>query len=251
MISQPLPTVLRGCLLGLALSAPGCFGTDESHPPPDGPAVLVDVNLPLNADCEVDPGGTQAVTVVSSGLYDIASGTGFCARDYNTHLRIHSFLGRDSDRKDRSEPNIVQVHSVEVTLKSQDNRPLAFLEASPPLPNPFRLITSVSLFPSDDAEPSTASITVKTIPAAYAEYLRDFVDHTVVADIQLFATTTGDVDVPFNSFPFPIQICDGCLTECLSRITNPSVTGSRAEIVGAVCDDDAGQDGRICYDEGC
>jgi len=231
----------------LAIALAGCA--------PEGPTAFVDLNLPVDSACQVDLGGTDVVAYLPSGLYDIASRHSnssegdFCARDYNTHLRINSFLRPNSDRDlGRAEPNILQVHSAEVTLRSQDDAVLDFAGA---LPNPFRLITGVSLFPSPNDEPSIASITIKTIPAAYAEYLDIFADQTVVADIQLFGTTTGDVDVDFKIFPYPIQICNGCLTGCASVFTSAMATESREQLIGEFCDDNGGQDGRVCYDDAC
>lgn len=231
----------------IAIALAGCA--------PEGPTAFVDLNLPLDEECQVNLGSGDVIEYLSSGWYDVASrhpsgSDNYCARDYNTRLRINSFLRPNADRDlGRAEPNILQVHSAEVTLRAQNDAVLDFDGGA--LPNPFRLITGVSLFPSQSLDPAIASITIKTIPAAYAEYLDQFEDQTIVADIQLFATTTGDVDVDFKVFPYPIQICNGCLTRCASVFESADATESREQIIGDVCDDDSGQDGRVCYDISC
>jgi len=232
----------------VALALAGCA--------PEGPTAFVDLNLPIDSACTVDMGGSSdVVSYLPSGQYDVASRHerssegAYCARDYHTRLRVNSFLRPNADRDlGRAEPNILMVDSAEVTLRSQTG---AALDFAGDLPNPFRLITSVPLYPSPNDEPSVAALTVKTIPAAYADYLDDFEGQTVVADIQLFGTTTGDVDIDFKVFQYPIEICNGCLTGCATSFTSDTAAESREQAIGDVCDDDSGQDGRVCYDPGC
>jgi hypothetical protein len=231
----------RGNLVPIALACAALAAGCGSIPEQDDRLAFVDVNLALTGDCEVDLGNGDPASHLPSGLYDISGGSGYCERDYETRLRIHSFHAANMD-DDRRTEIILQVHSAEVTLRAQDGEALDFGDRA--LPNPFQQVTGVSLFPSHTDEPSIASITIQTIPAAYAPRLATFVDLTVVADIQLFSTTTYDVDVDFEPLSYPIQICDGCLTACAS--TAPGDDEAASE-----CDDDAGQDGRICYDTGC
>jgi len=218
-----------------AALAAGCFSSAEE----EQPIAFVDANLPLTGDCEVDLSDIDSASYLPTGLYDISGGSGYCARDYETHLRIQSYYR--GDERDRRGPAILQVHRAEVTLKTKDGDALDFLDAD--LPNPFQQITGVSLFPNPNDEPSIASITVQAIPADYAPLLAVLVDQSIVADIELFGTTTYDVDVGFEPFSYPIELCDGCLTACASDAPDDRTADQ--------CDDDAAQDGRVCYDTSC
>jgi hypothetical protein len=125
---------------------------------------------------------------------------------------------------------------------------LVFDEEDPPLPNPFLVTTNNSLFPAVGSTPSSGVAAVEVVPTAYSPYLADFVGDQILAEIQIQGTTTGDVDVEFKPFDYPIEICDGCLTRCASTLTPEN---TREDIAGDECDDNSGQDGRICFDPDC
>jgi hypothetical protein len=167
------------------------------------------------------------------------------------HLLVNSFLKPNADTMlGRAEPNILQLHSAEVKLMTLDRQILTFEqpEPDPPLPNPFLVTTNNSLFPAVGSTPSSGIAAVEVIPTAYATYLSDWIGDQILAEIQIQGTTTGDVDVEFKPFDYPIEICDGCLTMCFSKIPS-GVT--REDLAGDECDDNSGQDGRLCIDPGC
>ena len=235
------------CLLGLSLGA--CA--------PESPTAFVLGNLEVDATCVVSDTST---IYRATGLYDMAAGgpngTSFCDVPYRMMLRINSSLrpGNDPDLG-RAEPNFLRVHSAEVKLMTLQKQPIAFEDEDEVLPNPFLVTTGGIIEPaSSPAEPASGIAAVEVIPIAYAPYLADFVNDQVLAEVQLFGTTTGDVDIDFQPFTYPIEICDGCLTVCKSRLapTNTDADAmTRDELADGSCDDNAGADGRFCVDPGC
>src|SRR6185436_6764410 len=116
------------------------------------------------------------------------------------------------------------------------------------LPNPFLVTTNNSLFPAPGNTPSTGIAALEAIPVAYAPYLASFKGSQILAEIQIFGTTTGDVDVDFKPFTYPIEICDGCLVLCAGDIGDKM---TREDVVGDKCDDNSGNDDRVCIDPNC
>jgi hypothetical protein len=121
---------------------------------------------------------------------------------------------------------------------------------NPPLPNPFLVTTNNSLFPATGSTPSTGIAALEAVPVAYAPFLSSFVGHQILAQIQIFGTTTGDVDVDFKPFVYPIEICDKCLTAC-QKIDIDDKKLMRSDLIGNHCDDNSGNDDRICVDPNC
>ena len=87
-------------------------------------------------------------------------------------------------------------------------------------------------------------VSVEAIPVPYAAQLDSLRNAQILAEVQVFGTTIGDVDVDFKPFVFPIQLCFGCLVKCLADVTAGSKDVSAA--YGDSCPDDSGADGRIC-----
>lgn len=233
----------KSLLTALVIALCGCA--------PEGPSAFVDLNLALSSECEVTLEGDTKY--VGRGRFDISrgavAGSTYCQNDYIGRLRINSLLRSNSDRdQGRAEPNVLQIHRAEVTLKTQDGAVLAF--GDPAFPNPFAQIVNVSLFPTTSQQPSVAELSVAMVPSQYDEFLADFAGDTIIAEVQIFGTTTGDVEVDFKPFPFPIQICDGCLTGCAVK-TFADLDEDRDQVLDSICDDDSGQDGRVCFDPSC
>lgn len=219
---------------------------------PEGPAAFVTYNLQPDANCVVSPEmGTNLFIPI--GSYDISSGyngdTDNCNSPYVLHLLVNSYLRSNGDpTQGRAEPNVLQLHSAEVRLMDINRNTLAFDQEEDALPNPFLVTTSNSLFPTDGTNPSTAVAAVETIPSAYAPQLTNFDGGQILAEIQVFGTTTGDVDVDFKPFVYTIQICDGCMTLCAASIPKDTPPD---EIYGEdTCMDNASADGRVCVDYG-
>jgi hypothetical protein len=225
---------------------------------PEGPSAFVTFNLKPDANCVYTSGSSNVFFPI--GRYDIAknaphndAGGDACAHPYVVHLLVNSYLRSNSDQMlGRAEPNILQLHSAEVRLMSIDKKTLEFGDPDDPkrLPNPFLVITNNSLFPAQGSTPSTGIAGLEAIPVAYAPYLTKFRGRQILADIQIFGTTTGDVDVDFKPFVYPIEICDGCNSLCLKKdITNNKM--SPEDITGDHCADNSGNDDRVCIDTNC
>lgn len=221
---------------------------------PEGPAAFVTYNLIPDADCIVSP-EQGANPFLPMGSYDISpgvNGSNSCNQPYVLNLLVNSFLRPNGDpTQGRAEPNVLQLHSAEVRLMDINRATILFDRLDPPLPNPFLVTTSNSLFPTDGANPSTAVASVEVIPSAYAPELDNFAEEQqqILAEIQIFGTTTGDVDVDFKPFVYTIQVCDGCMQVCRADIPEEK---SDEEVYGEdTCRDNAGADGRVCVDERC
>lgn len=222
----------------------------------EGPSAYIDFNLVPDEQCVLSPSGD--VSFYGVGLYDIADGgqtgaTG-CRHSYFLNLRVNSALRANRDEPlGRAEPNVLQINEVEVKLlDAATGGTIDFTTGGVSLPNPFLVTTTISLDPSDDAEPSRNVATIEAIPAAYAPLLRgNWAGGQIIAEIQMFGTTLGDVDVDFKPYFYPIQICDGCLSMCLrADILDNSLTPD--DVVNEdMCRDNRGADGRICIDSGC
>ena len=229
---------------------------------PEGPSGFVTFNLMPNSQCVYSPDiGTSNFFPI--GLYDIAPGGGeligqdpttSCRGPYFVHLLVNSFLRPNADAMlGRAEPNILQLHSAEVKLMSIQRQSIRFTNDAGEVvfPNPFLVPTNNSLFPATGSTPATGVAAIEVIPADYAPFFdnEDFVGAQILAEIQIFGTTTGDVDVEFKPFLYPIEICYGCLTLCASAIDGEELT--MEEVIGGECDDNAGADGRYCIDPEC
>lgn len=232
------------CLFALAFGA--CA--------PEGPSGFVTFNLAPDSSCVYSGSASGGAMFYPNGLYDISSGaesgSTSCEAPYRVHLLVNSYLRPNADTDlGRAEPNILQLHSAEVTLKTLAGEKLGFTGEDEALPNPFLVTTNNSLFPAMGSTPSSGIAAVEVIPTAYAPYLGDFIGQEILAEIQILGTTTGDVDVEFKPFSYPIEICDGCLSRCESYLTESMM--KREDFAMDECDDNAGADGRICWDPDC
>lgn len=220
---------------------------------PEGPTGFVTGHLLPDEECVYSSeAGSNPFT--PQGVYDVSSGfngaDGNCDAPYKLRLLVNSFLRPNTDVGiGRAEPNVLLLESAEVRLMDISRATISFDRGENPLPNPFLVTTNGSLFPSDGDEPSRTVAFVETIPSAYAEQLDTFDGLQILAEVQIFGTTTGDVDVDLKPFTYTIQICDGCLTVCGGCIT---ADDSPDDIYGeGVCRDNASADGRVCVDTAC
>lgn len=65
----------------------------------------------------------------------------------------------------------------------------------------------------------------------------------------LHGETPGGQPVEAQVFRYPVELCEWCLTNCATVFVNADET--REEILGDACDDDAGADGRVCFNPDC
>lgn len=231
-------------LIALALSA--CA--------PEGPTAFVTFNLMPDQSCVVSP-EVGANFFLPIGQFDVSNGamgnTTGCRDSYVLNLLVNSYLRSNADATlGRAEPNILQIHSAEVRLMSLDRRTIVFNRESQVLPNPFLVTTNNSLQPTSGETASTGIAAVEAIPIAYAAQLDRFDGKQILAEIQIFGTTTGDTDIDFKPFVYPINICVGCLSVCLDRDVLENMLDPE-DLYGDTCPDNAGADGRVCIDPDC
>lgn len=244
---------MRRPLRLLTVSALLCFAACA----PEGPSAFVTFNVKPGSTCAYSTDTTGADSI-PTGKYDISGAlrsvadaeSTTCARPYFVHLLVNSFLRANSDSTlGRAEPNILQIDRAEVKLMDLQKRTIVFGDAKEQLYNPFLVTTNNSLQPAASTAASTGLATVEAIPVAYAEFLNPmFVGQQILAEIQIFGTTTGDVDIDFKPFVYPIEICNGCLRKCLGELNGQDRT---AVIKEGECDDNAGADNRYCIDDAC
>jgi hypothetical protein len=224
--------------------------------PEGGPTAFVTFNMVPDSKCVWSPSSGDKFYPV--GRFDISpGGNGMgdaCAHPYEVHLLVNSFLRPNANvMVGRAEPNVLQIHSAQVRLMTIQKQTLLFNQGKTPLPNPFLVTTGNSLYPSAGTTPTTGIAAVQAIPKAYAQYLSMFVGAQILAEIQVFGTTTGNTDVTFKPFVYPIEICDGCNVKCASAdLGLGTMMGTtRMDVVGDRCDDNSGNDDRICIDTSC
>jgi hypothetical protein len=204
----------------------------------------------------VSPSTGAGTVFLPVGSFDISPGgvpgSVACDTSYVVNLLVNSNLRANAKyATGRAEPNYLRIHSAEVHLMTLQKETILFnRNPKTTLPNPFTVTTANVLSPSDGTSPSRGLAVVEAIPSAYADQLDRFKDKQIIAEITIFGTTLGDVDIDFKPFAYPIQLCDGCLTLCHNRdiLLNDL---DLDEVYGMDCRDNAGQDGRICVDNGC
>jgi hypothetical protein len=109
--------------------------------------------------------------------------------------------------------------------------------------------SNITLPPTTGRDPTKGEVPIEAIPVGYAAQLTKYVNKQIIAEVKIFGTTLGDVDIDFATFSFPIHICQGCLTRCREADFDPG--DSKSDIYGDNCDDNAGADGRLCVDPDC
>lgn len=221
---------------------------------PEGPTAFVTFNVEPDQSCTTSP-DIGANRFIPIGLFDVSDGakanTTGCRDSYVLNLLVNSYLRSNSDETlGRAEPNILQINSAEVRLMALDRRTIVFNRGDQVLPNPFLVTTNNSLEPANGDTATKGIAAVEAIPIAYAQQLEGFDGKQILAEVQIFGTTTGDTDIDFKPFVYPINICVGCASICLME----DVTDLKLEpedIYGDSCPDNRGADGRVCIDIDC
>lgn len=228
-----------------------CFASLLAACAPEGTSAYVSKNLILDSNCKVNVDDTEGWAV---GSYDIAGSTNMrsvaCQKSYYMHLVVNSTLKANANEATgRAEPNVLQITEAEVSLLDIEQQALiTFDSKSGELPNPFRVKSNITLEPTSTTDPAKGAVPIETIPVGYASGLTDYVNKQILAEVTIFGTTIGDVDVDFRPFTFPIYICQGCLTLCADAIETGA---TKSDIYGDECDDNGGQDGRVCVNPNC
>lgn len=221
-----------------------CFASLLAGCAPEGSSAYVSQNIPLDSECLASPDSDVFLAV---GDYDIEAGltrSDACRRSYFMHLLVNSNLkANSSDATGRAEPNVLQITDAEVRLIDVEQQALIPFDGRQELPNPFRVKANNTLPPTTSRDPETGIVAIEAIPVGYDEQLGDYVNKQILAEVQIFGTTIGDVDIDFKPFAFPIRICEGCLSRCE---TDEDRNKSDEELYGDVCPDNGAQDGRLC-----
>jgi hypothetical protein len=214
---------------------------------PEGSSAYVSYNLQLTDACLADIGAVPLAT----GKWDVgsASSKASCVHSYFMNLLINSNLKANAqDSTGRAEPNVLQITHADIRLMDKNQATFAWtgsdgVTADPDRPNPYRVQTATSLLPSTSTTPMPGIASIEAIPQAYAEKLTK--TDSVLLEIQLFGTTTGDEDITFRAFLYPVAICRGCMSKCKSEPVDPD----SAAILQ--CKDNRAQDDFICIDPDC
>ena len=237
---RSVPPVVFVSLLGLAACAPA------------GSSAYVSANVPLNADCTINEGEIT----ISTGLYDVLSrGTEKtnCIRPYRMSLVINSNLVANTNAAvGRVEPNALLLKYADVRLMDKSEATLSFQARNNVVPpNPYRVHTTAIIHPSMGDEPSSGWVQLDAIPPLYAEQLRSFEGDSILVELQLAGKTTGDVEVDFPPFLYPLAICEDCLSVCRSDPRFVADPAALTELNTGKCTDNRPQDDRICVDSDC
>jgi hypothetical protein len=220
---------------------------------PEGSSAYVTFNIPPDSSCNYS---ATASLFTPIGQYDVGDGMNApgCRHSYFMNLLVNSNLKSNARQATgRAEPNVLQIMEADVRLMDKNQATLVFKDPKtnmpdPAFPNPFRVQTANSLFPTTTSAPSTGIVSIEAVPKAYGPKLTSFADDKILIEVQIFGTTTGDVTIDFKPFVYPVGICRGCLSMCASKIPEGM---TKTDYYGTNCADNAAQDGRYCIDSGC
>lgn len=196
LLGQTLAVVSVG-VLATALM-PACAENDSSM------FVRMAIAPPQNRQngCVYTSDPTQPF--LSSGTLDVA----ILAKDptYIVELLVGSQLFDRGDQKfTRAEPNRTHVNGAVVRVTDANGGQLS----------EFTSLTSAFIEPQANNTPGYSPARVQALDAATARKvsagLAPGSDTLVVANIKVFGTTLGGVDLESGEFQFPIRVCNGCL----------------------------------------
>ncbi len=134
-----------------------------------------------------------------------------------------------------ADPNVMLVQSLEIELRDLTGAPLAL---GADFPNPYAIPSGAVTIPSGDGMMAGEAVgTAVIIPEVYTAEIAAVAgtDATIVVAITAIGTTTGGAEVVSFPFVFPIQLCSGCLSTCLTdeegmNICRPSCTPGQDEV---------------------
>lgn len=189
-------------ILATALGATGCVDDDVS-------AFVAGPIQPQSnmGGCTYDPGGMLQF----DGVYDVALAT----QSYSLGLLVFNQLQMRGG-SGRAEPNGLHITRAEVSLVGLDG---AAIDTGG-LPNPFSVPTTGYIPPATDAQtPGSGIVNVEVVPVSYRDSIAAAVpvgsSAPLVARIKLFGETNGTINVETGDYQWPIDLCGGCLAQCL------------------------------------
>lgn len=214
---------------------------DRPAPGPDSGFAAADADAWIVA--AVQPDGDCVVAydnpIVPIGLYDLGNGDPGpgCNKSYRVTLQLAS-AGRD----------VLELHDAQITLMDLEQRTIVFNRDAQQLANPLSFIGTRILLPPAESDRTTHGvITVDLIPAAYAAQLDAFDGQQILAEIRLNVTGGSGSRVSIPAFVYPIDLCIGCLSICLTSLEDQNLD----DVYGDDCTDNAAADGRLCIDADC
>jgi hypothetical protein len=221
---------------------------------PEGSSAYVTKNLSVNSDCTAQSDDLGLPT----GKWDVGgmdAETGDnCINSYFMNLLVNSNLKSNAnDSTGRAEPNVLLITFADIRLMDKNQATLVFRlkdgTIDPKLPNPYRVRTASSLDPSTSNVAQSAIVPIEAIPKAYSPRLSAvYAGDSILLEITVGGTTTGNVEVDFRPFLFPVAICSGCLSRCANSFASEK---DIATLTGSKCNDNFAQDGRYCIDPDC
>jgi hypothetical protein len=194
----------------LAVTVAGC-----NRFPDNG--LQISANLPPDESCVFSADQEERLL---RGLYDIGyrNPTSGQPADYIIAPLVHSYLITNA-LEFQGEQNNLQIDNFDITLQLPDG-------SAPTLPeglvNPYRVTTSAVLPATEAGGVAAAEVAAAIgIPASYQEALRAVAADTgfasVVLQIRAGGTTFGGFSQRSAPFFWPVDLCDGCLADCLAE----------------------------------
>jgi len=173
-------------------------------------------NLPPDNSCVV---AADQDTRLLRGLYDLSyrDPRGDAPSDYVIAMLIQSYL-ISTALEFQSEQNNLQIDNFDITLLLPDG-------SAPALPgglvNPYRVDTNAVLPATEGSDISQEVAAAIGIPASYQDALRTIMADTgfssVLLEIRAGGTTFGGFSQRSAPFRWPVDLCEGCLEDCLTE----------------------------------
>lgn len=200
----PRPGALARAVVALASFAAGCANTN--------PGVDIQGILVPDEECVYDPTSDvlqlrPILDTHAALLGALPGGIHYTAR----FLVANYMLNRgNASYPVMADPNVWAAVEAEVELRDLAGAPLADLGLSPR----FRVPVS-GVVPSATADaPGRGVVPVEVIPSVYGESLQDR-QGRIVAAVRIVGTTSGDSTQVTGEYTFPIDLCRGCLFQCV------------------------------------
>jgi hypothetical protein len=166
-------------------------------------------NLPPDSSCQVS--ADQDVRLLR-GIYDIS-----LTSDYTVVLLLQNYIISNALEFQGEQANI-QVDNYDITLLLPDGSALPVPDG---VANPYRVDTNAVL-PAAEGTNIPQEVGAATgIPAGYQDLIQAALASTgyssVLLEIRAGGTTFGGFSQRSAPFRWPVDICEGCLQDCLNE----------------------------------
>lgn len=108
-----------------------------------------------------------------------------------------------------ADPNTFYIEEAEVELTAIDGSGLDLAG----LPSRFRVPAFGQVPSAADQEPGRGITMVRVVPAVYGDALTER-EGTILVNVRVRGTTSGDSTQTTGEFTFPLELCNGCLFRC-------------------------------------